>query len=165
MPVNAKVEVVGVRDTVAALRKIDPNLRKQFTRDMKVLLKPVVESIRAKYPRMPLSGMVREWTPNVERGYTIFPWNWASVRRGVTIKTSTRKNKNSVVYISQANPAGILFETVTLGNELGRNIRTVAPRAMWPTVDAHASEINEAVQKVVIEVERQVISELPRGFA
>jgi hypothetical protein len=153
MPAATKIEIVGVKDTIKELRRIDPEFRKQFNRDMKSALNPVVDSIRSKYPRLPLSGMAREWTPNLEKGYTIFPWDWSKVRRGVTLKTSTRKNKNSVVYISQANPAGILFETITLGNELGRNIRTVAPRAMWPTVDAMRGEINDAVGQIVVHVE------------
>jgi pyruvate/2-oxoacid:ferredoxin oxidoreductase alpha subunit len=70
----------------------------------------------------------------------------------VTVKTSTRKNKNSVVYISQSVPGGILFETVSLNNELGRNIRTIAPRSMWPTVDRNQGEILDGVQKIVVRV-------------
>jgi len=152
MPATIKTEVVGVKDTIKALRRVDPELRKQFNRDMKSVLAGTVAEIKAGYPNALMSGTVRDWTPNVERGYQIFPWNAAKVRRGVTVKTSTRKNKNSVVYISQSVPGGILFETVSLNNELGRNIRTIAPRSMWPTVDRNQGEILDGVQKIVVRV-------------
>lgn len=152
MPATIKTEIVGVKDTIKALRRIDPELRKQFNRDMKSVLAGTVAEIKAGYPNALMSGTVREWTPNVERGYQIFPWNAAKVRRGVTVKTATRKNKNSVVYISQAVPGGILFETVSLNNELGRNIRTIAPRSMWPTVDRNQAEILDGVEKIVVRV-------------
>jgi hypothetical protein len=152
MPATIKTEVVGVKDTIKALRRIDPELRKQFNRDMKSVLAGTVAEIKAGYPNALMSGTVRDWTPNLERGYQIFPWNAAKVRRGVTVKTSTRKNKNSVVYISQSVPGGILFETVSLNNELGRNIRTIAPRSIWPTVDRNQGEILDGVQKIVVRV-------------
>ena len=152
MPATVKTEIVGVKDTIKALRRIDPELRKQFNRDMKSVLAGTVAEIKAGYPNALMSGTVRDWTPNLERGYQIFPWNAAKVRRGVTVKTSTRKNKNSVVYISHSGPGGILFETVSLNNELGRNIRTIAPRSMWPTVDRNQGEILDGVQKIVVRV-------------
>jgi hypothetical protein len=152
MPATVKTEIVGVKDTIKALRRIDPELRKQFNRDMKSVLAGTVAEIKAGYPNARMSGTVRDWTPNLQRGYQIFPWNAAKVRRGVTVKTSTRKNKNSVVYISQSVPGGILFETVSLNNELGRNIRTIAPRSIWPTVDRNQGEILDGVQKIVVRV-------------
>lgn len=160
MPATVTSEVVGVKDTIKALRRVDPELRKQFNRDIKQVLEPVVSKVKAGYPRLPLSGMVREWTPNAERGYQIFPWNYSAVKRGVTVKTSTRKNKNAVVYISQANNAGVLFETVSLNNELGRNIRTVSPRLLWPIVDEMTPRIIAGVEKIVVDVERVVQGEV-----
>jgi hypothetical protein len=152
MPATVKTEIVGVKDTVKALRRIDPELRKEFNRDMKNVLASTVAEMKAGYPDKLMSGTVRDWTPNLERGYQIFPWNATKVRRGVTVKTATRKNKNSVVYVSQSVPGGILFETVSLNNELGRNIRTIAPRSMWPVIDRNQAEITEGVRKIVVRI-------------
>lgn len=154
MPVTVTAEVLGVKETVKALRQLDPEIRKQFNRDIKQVLQPAISKIKAGYPEMPLSGMARPWT--TQSGYQVFPWTVSKVRRGVTVKTSTRKNKNAVVYISQANPAGVLFETVTLGNELGRNLRTVAPRLMWPIVDQMTPEIVEGVGQIVVHAQEVV---------
>jgi hypothetical protein len=156
MPAQLTSEVVGVKDTIKQLRQLDPELRKQFNRDIKAALAPVISKVKASYPRMPLSGMVNEWTPNLEAGYTIFPWTISKVKSGLTVKTSTRKNKNAVVYISQANPGAVLFETVGLGNELGRNIRTVSPRLLWPIVDEMTPAIIKGVDEIVVLAERTV---------
>ena len=164
MPATVTSEVVGVKDTIKALRKVDPELRKQFNRDIKSVLAPVISKVKSSYPAMPLSGMTNIWIPQAAGGYAgtyqIFPWRLAAVRRGVTVKTSTRKNKNAVVYISQANPAGVLFETVSLNNELGRNIRTVSPRLLWPIVDEMTPSIITGVEKIVVEAERIVQGEI-----
>lgn len=152
MPATVKTEIVGVKDTIKALRRIDPELRKEFNRDMKNVLASTVAEIKAGYPDRLMSGTVFDWTPNIERGYQIFPWNASKVRRGVTVKTSTRKNKSSVVYVSQSVPGGILFETVSLNNELGRNIRTIAPRLMWPAIDRNQAEITEGVRRIVVRI-------------
>ena len=154
MPATVKMEVIGVKETVKALRQVDPEIRKQFNRDIKAVLQPALSKIKSSYPAMPLSGMSRFWATN--SGYEIFPWNVSKVKRGVTVKTSTRRNKNSVVYISQANPAGVLFETVTLGNELGRNIRTVSPRIMWPVIDEMQPQITEGVGEIVLHAQQVV---------
>ena len=156
MPAGVKTEIVGVKDTIKALRQVDPELRKQFTRDIKAVLAPAISKIKAAYPAMPLSNMARNWTPNVEAGYQIFPWNQAKVRRGVTVKTSTRRNKNSVVYVSQANNAGVLFETITTGNDLGRNLRTRHQRIMWPIIDEMTPSIVEGVGEIVVHVQEIV---------
>jgi hypothetical protein len=156
MPATITSEVVGVKDTIKALRQLDPELRKQWNRDIKAVLAPAISKVKSSYPRLPLSGMAREWTPNTEAGYTIFPWNYSKVKRGVTVKTSTRKNKNAVVYVSQANPAGVLFETVGLGNELGRNIRTVSPRLLWPIIDEMTPQIIKGVEEIVVHAERTI---------
>ena len=156
MPAQLTSEVVGVKDTIKQLRQLDPELRKQFNRDIKAALAPVISKVKASYPRMPLSGMVNEWTPNLEAGYTIFPWTISKVKSGLTVKTSPRKNKNAVVYISQANPGAVLFETVGLGNELGRNIRTVSPRLLWPIVDEMTPAIIKGVDEIVVLAERTV---------
>ena len=154
MPATVTAEVVGVKETIKALRRVDPEIRKQFNRDIKQVLQPAISKIKASYPEMPLSGMVRPWA--TASGHEIFPWTVSKVRRGVTVKTSTRKNKNSVVYISQANPAGVLFETVKLGNELGRNIRTVSPRILWPVVDEMTPAIVKGVGQIVIHAQKVV---------
>ena len=46
MSVSASVQVVGVKDTLKQLRELDPELRKQFSRDVKQIVKPLTDEAK-----------------------------------------------------------------------------------------------------------------------
>jgi hypothetical protein len=153
MPASARVEVVGVKDTIKALRQVDPECRKEFNRGIKDVVAPMVATAKGAYPAMPLSGMQRAW---VQGGSQKLPWEASKVRSGVKVKTSTRRNANSVVYITQANPAGAIFEIAGEGNRFGAALRSRNGKVLWPTYDRYATQIAEGVDKLVREAERTV---------
>lgn len=149
MPGSASIEVVGVKDTIKALRQLDPELRKQFNRDIKGVVAPMVAAAKAGYPVLPMSGMARQWAGRL-------PWDAGKVRQGVKVKTSTRRNANSVVYVTQGTAAGAIFEVVTQGNTFGRNLRARNPRVLWPTYDRYAGKIEAGVGDIVRDAEKAV---------
>jgi len=125
----------------------------ESNRAAKDVVAPMVAEAKSLYPQLPLSGMARPWTP---KSFSIFPWQVAKVRSGVKVKTSTRRNKNAVLYVSQGEPAGVLFETVSNNKPLGTNIRARSDRVLWPTADKHAPRINAGIEKIVAEAEKVV---------
>lgn len=149
----AEIEVVGVKDVIKALRKLDPEFRKEFNRGIKDVVAPTIAAAKGAYPAMPLSGMSRAW---VQGAAQKFPWDAAKVRQGVKVKVSTRRNSNSVVYITQANPAGAIFEVAGEGNRFGANLRSRNSKVLWPAYDAHAQQIAEGVDKLVRAAEKTV---------
>jgi hypothetical protein len=153
MPATVTAEVLGVKETIKALRQLDPEFRKEFNRAAKGIVAPMVAEAKAKYPQLPLSGMARSWTP---KAFSIFPWQISKVRSGVKVKTSTRRNANSVLYVSQGDPAGVLFETVGSGTTLGSRIRARSDRVLWPTADRHLPEITRGVAELVEQAEKRV---------
>lgn len=158
MPAELKIERVDVRETIKALRKIDPEVAKEFRKGIRDVLKPVMSEIKTGYPPLPLSGMQYKWTP---RDYAILPWDVGQARRGVKLKISTRRDRNSVVYISQGYPAAVIFEAIQSSNvPLGQRIRAREPRNIWPTVDRHTEEINRGVGDLVRQAEQTVQQEL-----
>ena len=102
MPATVKTEIVGVKDTIKALRRVDPEFRKEFNKAAKDVVAPMVSEAKALYPKLPLSGMARSWTP---KAFSIFPWQINKVKTGVKVKTSTRRDKNAVLYVSQGTPS------------------------------------------------------------
>jgi hypothetical protein len=102
--------------------------------------------------------MRRAWTP---KAFIIFPWQVAKVRSGVKVKTSTRRDKNSVLYVSQGTPAAVLFETVSQSKPLGSNIRARSPKVLWPTADKHAPRITRGIEEIVREAEKKVQGMMP----
>lgn len=154
---ESSIEVLGVKETLKALRELDPQLRRQFDRDIKAVVAPMVSAAKGSYPSRPgwdiLSGMARNWS---QGGSRKFPWNVSAVRAGVKVKTSARRNANSVVYISQANAAGAIFEVAGTGNEFGANLRARHAPVLWPTYDRYAAEIEAGVADIVREAEKIV---------
>lgn len=153
MPATIKTEVVGIKETIKALREIDPQFRRDFNKGARAVVAPMVAEAKSLYPTLPLSGTARAWTP---RQFSIFPWQQSKVRSSVKVKTSTRRNKNSVVYVSQGEPAGVLFETVSSSTRLGSNIRARHDRVLWPAADRHAPQITQGVADLVKETEKVI---------
>ena len=153
MPATVKTEIAGVKETIKALREIDPQFRRDFNKAAKAVVAPMVAEAKALYPSLPLSGMARSWTP---RQFSIFPWQQSKVRRGVKVKTSTRRDKNAVLYVSQGEPAGVLFETVSNNTRLGSNIRARSDRVLWPAADRHAPQITAGIALLVKQTERKI---------
>ncbi len=70
MPYKADMELVGLRDAIRSLNKIEPGLRKQFVADARRIAQPAVDNVRRGYTKVPLSGMSRKWSQN---GRQLFP--------------------------------------------------------------------------------------------
>jgi len=59
--IDMKTDIKGVKQAIVALKKIDPEYRKDFNREAKTIAAPLVAAAKANYPQMPLSGMVAPW--------------------------------------------------------------------------------------------------------
>ena len=62
MPVSTTIEIVGVKQAINDLRKIDPQLQKDFKADATAIAQPAINAGKAVYTQMPLSGMKYKWT-------------------------------------------------------------------------------------------------------
>ena len=158
MAAELKIERVDVKETIKALRRLDPEAAKEFRKGIRDVLKPVMQDIKTGYPQLPLSGFRYSWTP---RNTALLPWDLGMARKGVKLKISTRRDRNSVVYISQGYPAAIIFEAIKPSNvPMGANLRAKEPRNMWPAVDRHAAAINSGVADLVKNAEETVERDL-----
>jgi len=71
MTATASIDIVGAKEAIKALGKIDKDLRKQFNADAKQIAQPLVFLAASRYPDTPLSGMSRTWT---QVGKKLFPY-------------------------------------------------------------------------------------------
>lgn len=87
------VQVYGVEDTIATLRKLEPELYKQAVKDMKVAAEPIAQSIRDYIPNQPPLRGFRH------RGRT--SWNRSGVKVAVSVSFSKRniREERSLVRI------------------------------------------------------------------
>ena len=158
--IQVDAQITGAKEAIIALRKIDPEYRKDFNRDAKQIAAPLVNAAKAAYPQMPLSRMSKAW---VQNGRELLPWVASKVRSGVKLKTSTRRNQASVIYITQSNPAGAIFDIAgqaNPGKTFNKNLRNKHPRVLWPTADRHLPEVQRGIQKLVHDVMDKVDREI-----
>ena len=72
------MQVQGLESTLKTLQKIQPEVKKQFFKDAKQIVKPAVDEAKGAYRSDYLSGMTRAWSPG---GRPIFPWNLGAAQK------------------------------------------------------------------------------------
>ena len=166
MTATVKTEVVGAKEAIRGLRKIDPELRNQFNRDVKAITRPVVDQAKGKYPTMPLSGMSRFWAAGTRQ---LLPWQQSKARNGVQVKIDTGKRAVAVIRIQQKDPAASIYELAGKqgNNPKGRSfINNLearfgrAQRVLWPTYEANANQVIDEIRQTVLTATREVQKEL-----
>jgi hypothetical protein len=154
------VEVTGVKDTIKALRNLDPELRKQFNKDAKRVAEPITSAAKNAYPTQFLSGMSRPWS---QRGRQLFPYSQAAARQGVVVKINTNKRAVGVITVIQKNPAASIVDMA--GKRGGTNAQGARfigalfgspSRIMWPAAESQENRVENAMIELVKQAAEQV---------
>jgi len=157
------VGVVGVKDALKELRKLDPELRKAFNKEVTRIAAPVVQDVKNAYKFVPLSGMTRTWGGGSGRSRNVFPLTLNNARRGVAVKIDTSRKAVSTIYIRQNDPGWAIFETAgratvnplgqALNNKLGSDLEPGKTRLIGRVVFKEKAkverEITELCKRVV----------------
>jgi hypothetical protein len=148
-------QVTGVRETIAALRKVEPNLAREAIRQMKAPAAPAMAALRATAPAAPLSGMGGYGPTKVAAKYGGRQkpggvWPLLTIRltaTGWTVASDMARN---------SSPGETMVEN------LDRKYRGGASRWAWPTVERFAPAMVQGVRLAVLTVERQTNAALSR---
>lgn len=158
------VEIQGVKETLKALRKLDPELRKEFNRNARTVAKPAMDAAKAKYTTLPLSGFRRRWRSG---GRDLSPKTIGRFRSGVTFRVDTSKKRESVFIIRQTNALAEITDMAgrrTAGNPIDRSLRLAGwgspSRVMWPSVESKAREVQAALSELVDAASETINREL-----
>ena len=158
MSATATIQVVGVKDTINALKKIDPQLQKDFRAQANEIAQPAINAAKDKYTELPLSGMQYKWS---SRGRQLFPFTVAKAKNGVKLRIDTRRNAVGVILIEQKDPAAAIFETAgrananKLGNQLGF-VGAGRTRFIGPAVYRARRGIEKEMEKMILDTARTV---------
>ena len=155
------MEVQGLESTLKVLQKIQPEVKIQFFKDAKKILKVAVDEAKSLYPAedatknnggLP-SGLSRTWAPG---GRPLFPYVQDQAVKGVKIETSLSKKKDAVLTIVNKDGAASVIDYAGLNNDnrLGRALNGLAnrPRIMWRAYENNAGAIEAEMKKSVDEV-------------
>jgi len=151
------MQVQGLESTLKALQKIQPEVKKQFFKDAKQIVRPAIDEAKGAYRSDYLSGMSRAWAPS---GRPIFPWNQSTAVKGVAVATSLSKKQDAILTIVQKDAAAAIFDIAgkKTSNPLGRalNAFNTPSRVMWRSYEQHAGAIEDEMSKSVDEVMARV---------
>lgn len=154
MAANASVTVVGIKEAIRDLQKVEPDTAKEIKKEFKAIVKPVVDAARSQVKEMPLSGFARNW-----KAGRIFPWVQGSVNKSIIARFSNRKRGNSlaVFSVTMKSPAGTIFDMAGRGssNRLASALDQLAgrpSRLMWPTYERHADAVNDNLKQLVEKI-------------
>jgi hypothetical protein len=89
MTATASTEIVGLKQTLKDLNKLNPAFRRQLTRDFAQVAQPVVNDAKSKVPTMPLSGWKYAWT--TKSGATLLPWDSNKHQRKLRLASLPKK--------------------------------------------------------------------------
>ena len=158
MTVNTTVSVVGVKETINALKKIDPQLQKDFRAQANEIAQPAINAAKDVYTQVPLSGMQYKWN---SRGRQLFPFSVAKAKSGVKLRIDTRRNAVGVILIEQKDPATAIFETAgrANANRLGDQLGFVGQgrtRLIGPAVYKARRGIETQMEKMILDTARTV---------
>ena len=160
MSAKVDISVVGVKDTINKLRKLDPELQKQFKADATAIAQPALNAAKAVYTQVPLSGMSRDWKQKKD-GRKIKGFNVAKAKNGVQMKFDTRRNAVGVILIIQKDQAAAIFETAGRANRnsLSDNLSPVQAgrtRLIGPAVYRARRGIEAAMKHTIAAATRTV---------
>lgn len=152
--------VIGIKETLRELNKIEPELRAEIIKDFRQVVKPVIQEVRGSLPNQPpLSGFARTW-----KAGKIFPWDTGVVSKSVTSKIDTRKRGNALAVMkvimksaggTVADMAGKRGGSTNRGQIMIANLERKfgrASRFMWPAYERKANEIEGGVEAIVEKV-------------
>ena len=160
MSAKVDISVVGVKDTINKLRKLDPELQKQFKTDATAIAQPALNAAKAVYTQVPLSGMSRDWKQKKD-GRKIKGFDVAKAKNGVQMKFDTRRNAVGVILIIQKDQAAAIFETAGRANRnsLSDNLSPVQAgrtRFIGPAVYRSRRGIEAAMKSTIAAAARTV---------
>jgi hypothetical protein len=176
MPVNNTIEIVGVKEALRDLGKLDKDLARQLRKDARKIMQPIVAEAKSNIPNIALSGMSRPWTSK-KSGVQLLPWSGATSRKYVKAKTSTKRPSEfggvtrdlAVFYVSWAGGVNAIFDMAGRKNNsvMAANLTgKFGPpsRIMWPAAENNADNVEKEMSQVVQEVMKEYNRKLARGF-
>ena len=158
--VNTTIEIVGLKDALKTLNKIDKMLRTQITRDYRSIVKPVISDANSLIPSgVPLSGMARNWA--TKSGFQMLPWQ-PGHKQKIAAKINTRAIREyggrttnvgtfSIVYQSAT---GTMFDMSAEGR-LGAALTArygSRSRVMWKAWQRNENTVNAEMEQLVKRV-------------
>ena len=169
MASNTRVEVLGAKEAVRSLNKLEPGLRKQFAVEAQSIAQPAIAEAQRRYAYFAwgsarLRGVAYNWTDS-KSGRKLFPFDIAKANKGVKIKLEGDRRRTAVILLEQRDPATAVLESAGRANQnrLGDSLGSLSAghtRVLGPALFSKREEVSSALEKQMLEVVNRVNQEL-----
>ena len=167
MPATTTIQVVGVKQAINDLRKIDPQLQKDFKADATAIAQPAINAGKAVYQSVPISNFAKDWNNKTATGSRrIKGFSVDKAKAGVKMRFDTRRNAVGVILIEQKDQAAAIFEQAgrkNFGSRLDNSLRIAGfpvsagrTRLIGPAIYKARRGIEGEMQKMILKTIRTV---------
>jgi len=166
-------EMVGVKEALRELNKMDKKARLQITRDYKEIVSPIIREAQAATPvKPPLSGMQYSWKPGGRAG--VFPWQDNKSDRAMKAFVSGKRPRTYGPFVSGLTTFGIRWNhpdalvvemsgkgpvPTKRGQQMVADLTArygLPGRFLWKAYLRHEERVNESIAKLIRDLMRQV---------
>lgn len=167
MTLSGSMEVTGLKEALRELQQLNPQLRREITKEYKRITAPVIKTAKAKVPQAaPISGWNRKWT--TKSGQQMTPWVGSVGNKFIKAKVSGKKPREfagrmtnlAVFSVAWSGTVNTLFDLA--GRRSGgdteagaRMIRALearfgkASRILWPAYEMNRAEVEKQTAELV----------------
>lgn len=158
MTPRIEVEVVGVRQAMATLRKLDKQAFFESVKGVKRAAQPLADAITAHYATSPFAGRSKDGFDHSGRT------GWRN-RGKATVKYGGKRRPDGTYPIAAVRFAGAAAEMVDMAGagNLADQLGGSPSRGVWPIADSKRDEVNAAIEAAVNIAVDQLNSELERS--
>jgi hypothetical protein len=167
MPAGFRTELVGAKEAVRSLNKIEPGLRKQFAAEATAIAQPAISEAQRRYSAVgwgstQVKGLSRRWN---DGGRPIFPWDSKKASNFVKIRLESDRRRTAVILIEQRNAGTAILEAAgrknanPLGDALGF-IKPTTSRILGPALFSKRAEVSDQMEKAMLTAINKVQREL-----
>lgn len=177
MSAEVSFEVVGLKEALRTLNRVDKSARRQVTKDYKEIVAPVIDDIKQDIPLRPpaiMSGWAYRWKS--KSGAEILPWK-GNERAMLKPYISGKRPRQWGAYTSSLGvfgikwkaPAAVLIDMAHtphtprgagMIDTLNSRIGTSKSRIMWKNFDRHQRTVEERMKVLISRVMKQAQGEL-----
>lgn len=162
--VTNSLQVLGIKELLKELNKVDKSLRRQITQEYKSIVSGVISDAENMIPlNYPLRNWKYKWAP---KGTNLLPWGESGNVGRVYARINTKKTKEfageivnvGTFVIRWDDPAGALFDFAQNG-QMAANLTAKygsTSRVMWKAWTANQDDVLQRMKELVERVQRGV---------
>lgn len=167
---SASIEVVGVKEAIRSLNKIEPGLRKQFAAEATQIAQPAIEEAQRRYADAGwgvshVHGVKYKWAGEAVGGRKVLPFSLQKARNGLKVRLEGDRRKTASILLEQRDAGTAILETAGRANpnRLASALGYIKPgtsRVLGKALFSRKDQIEKRMYDASLKIVRRVQSEL-----